>query len=376
MALNNSGIISIGGSTVGASINLELDLLASANSSLGQLTFRTLAGVPSGRINMSDFYGKANSTNIPINVNTPNFSLNPTIIPGYVAGQANVEVEIGVGAYLYSSTPGAAALTISNFAVGDKIKLTISGAVQGRGGKGGDGRINKPPSALPGQPGSSAIEILNSNGALFTIINNGYLLGGGGGGGSSNIVGGGGGAGGGQGGDGSSTVGLVPGGAGGGPGSAGSNGAIGDPYYFGSAASGGGGGGAYGSGGSAVRGYPGPGNQNGSYRWGGLGGFGGGSGAAWNFVSGPAFSGDGYSGYGGDGVSAGGTGYLVGPQRGSNLMSFAGGGGGFGASGGAGAGTPLQPTNFQPGGPAGKAIALNGATVTFSGTGITSGGIS
>ena len=56
MALNNSGIMSIGGSTVGASINLELNLLPGANSNLGQANFRTLAGVASGQIDMSDFY--------------------------------------------------------------------------------------------------------------------------------------------------------------------------------------------------------------------------------------------------------------------------------------------------------------------------------
>jgi hypothetical protein len=62
MALNPSGQISIGGPTVGQSINLELGLSATANSSLNQANFRTLAGIPSGTIALSNFYGKSNGT--------------------------------------------------------------------------------------------------------------------------------------------------------------------------------------------------------------------------------------------------------------------------------------------------------------------------
>jgi hypothetical protein len=60
MALNPSGIMSIGGPSTGSSINLELGLSATANSSLNQADFRTLAGIPSGVISLSNFYGKSN----------------------------------------------------------------------------------------------------------------------------------------------------------------------------------------------------------------------------------------------------------------------------------------------------------------------------
>jgi hypothetical protein len=60
MALNPTGIMSIGGPVVGSSINLELGLSATANSSLNQANFRTLAGIPSGVIALSNFYGKSN----------------------------------------------------------------------------------------------------------------------------------------------------------------------------------------------------------------------------------------------------------------------------------------------------------------------------
>lgn len=60
MPLNSSGTISIGGSTAGQSINLELGRSATASSNLNESTLRTLAGVASGAISLSSFYGKSN----------------------------------------------------------------------------------------------------------------------------------------------------------------------------------------------------------------------------------------------------------------------------------------------------------------------------
>jgi hypothetical protein len=64
MTLNSSGIMSIGGTTTGASINLELGLAQNATSGLGDTNFRTLAGVATGAISMSNFYGKSNLVNM------------------------------------------------------------------------------------------------------------------------------------------------------------------------------------------------------------------------------------------------------------------------------------------------------------------------
>jgi len=61
MALNNSGPLSFGGSTVGQSINLELGVSATALASINSTAFRTLAGVASGQISVSNFYGKSNA---------------------------------------------------------------------------------------------------------------------------------------------------------------------------------------------------------------------------------------------------------------------------------------------------------------------------
>ena len=64
MALESSGTMSIGGSTSGRSINLELGRSANATSSLGETDLRDLAGVSSGAISMSDFYGASAGGNI------------------------------------------------------------------------------------------------------------------------------------------------------------------------------------------------------------------------------------------------------------------------------------------------------------------------
>ena len=59
MALVSSGTISIGGTTTNRSINLELGRSATATSSLNETALRNLAGVSSGTISLSNFYGKS-----------------------------------------------------------------------------------------------------------------------------------------------------------------------------------------------------------------------------------------------------------------------------------------------------------------------------
>ena len=61
MTLAASGTLSIGGTTTNRSINLELGRSATATSSLGEASLRTLAGVSgNSTISISDFYGKSN----------------------------------------------------------------------------------------------------------------------------------------------------------------------------------------------------------------------------------------------------------------------------------------------------------------------------
>tara|TARA_R110000803_G_scaffold78482_1_gene143641 strand:+ start:1481 stop:2086 length:606 start_codon:yes stop_codon:yes gene_type:complete len=62
MTLATSGTMSIGGTTTDRSINVELGRSATATSNMGETDLRTLAGVASGAISMSNFYGAINYT--------------------------------------------------------------------------------------------------------------------------------------------------------------------------------------------------------------------------------------------------------------------------------------------------------------------------
>lgn len=59
MALNNSGKISLAGSTAGESVALELSKSATGMISMNDTDVRTLAGMTTGMIQLDDFYGKS-----------------------------------------------------------------------------------------------------------------------------------------------------------------------------------------------------------------------------------------------------------------------------------------------------------------------------
>ena len=359
MALNPSGVMSIGGTTVGASINLELNLSATANSSIGQADFRALAQKPSGVISLSDFYGKSNIIVIPpVTTDTANLVITAFGIPGYVPGESKVELTINSGVYLYSTDVVQPALKFIDFVTGDQITVINNGFIMGKGGQGGGLDNNS-----TGQPGGPAIS-LNVN----TIIVNNSYIGGGGGGGSTRV--GGGGAGGGNGGYAGTSIPSqyesAVSGVGGAPGQSGTD-ATGSTvtfislrfgYYISNGAGGGGG-----------RIMPGVGGAGGAYSngipFGGKGGGagGGGGGHVFNLNS---SGGEAIGGSGGSGGAVGANSTYVGdsPNGGG------GGGGGWGASGG------RTAQIATPGGAGGKAIALNGKTVTITGSGIVYGAIS
>lgn len=71
MALNASGQLSMGGATVGESINLELNLAATAQIGLDDAAVRTLAGVSTGAIALNNFYGKSNLPTYFVSSATP-----------------------------------------------------------------------------------------------------------------------------------------------------------------------------------------------------------------------------------------------------------------------------------------------------------------
>ena len=58
MALLTTGAISLGGTTTGRSVNIELGRNGTATISMNESTVRALAGRASGAISMNNFYGK------------------------------------------------------------------------------------------------------------------------------------------------------------------------------------------------------------------------------------------------------------------------------------------------------------------------------
>lgn len=97
MTLNSSGPISLGGSTTGQSIALELGQSATGQISLNDSSVRTLAGVPSGAIVMPlDFWGKSNDTYYINAIYTPPPMFGQTVSDGsvnlYSAINGNINV--------------------------------------------------------------------------------------------------------------------------------------------------------------------------------------------------------------------------------------------------------------------------------------------
>ena len=88
MPLVSSGSISIGGTTTDRSINLELSRSATATSSLNETELRNLAGVSSGTISLSNFYGKSadNFIGFVSNFNDTSSDVNLRLNPPYYDG--------------------------------------------------------------------------------------------------------------------------------------------------------------------------------------------------------------------------------------------------------------------------------------------------
>lgn len=325
MTLPASGAISL------SQVNVELGLSSTASINMGAANVRTLFGVASGAISMSNGYGKSNraAVSYTISSNTANASINVASLSGYSAGTSDITITVNSGVYVYSTSTGTPGLTLTGGSTGDTITLVNNGYIMGKGGKGGAGGN--------GNPGGTALSL-----GFNTTVNNtngSAYIGGGGGGGAGIGYGAGGGVGGGDGGGGNFGV-------GGGPGSSGTNayttsssGPYGTHYT-----SGGGGGG---------RVFPGVGGAGGSSGgvpngW-GRGGTGGGGGSAAS-----------YQATGGAGGSSNNTGgQPSGGGGGPGIPAADSGGGGWGASGG------YSPWGDKLGGGGGKAVALNGRTVTW-----------
>jgi hypothetical protein len=268
-----------------------------------------------------------------ITTSVANYNLRTAALAGGWDGNSIIyaTVTVAAGVYIWTdSTALAAFSTGTSWPDNSKIDIINNGYIIGKGGTGGRYDIG-----LPGGPAMSInypVTITNNS-----SVSGGYIAGGGGGGGGNNFYyhNGGGGAGGGDGynnlpGPNNS---RNPGGAIGQPGDNGESyrDSYGDTSY------------GAGGGGRILPGTRAPAN-------GGAGGQAGGAGSSYSYRN----TGN---GYGGGGNEVGGPG--------GNSGS---GGGGWGAAGGS--------TSNSAGGVGGKAIALNGFTVTFLTTGTVWGAVS
>jgi hypothetical protein len=373
MALNASGPISLGGSTVGQSVNLELGQSATTTISFNDANVRTLTGTTAGTsLSMpGGFWGKSTGASFTITTNQKQLDLRAWVLANGWNGTLAVTVTIDTGVYIWSDDVTVAGLIIGGAWPGG-LTIVNKGYILGKGGKGGGSKKPGDPEPIyytpvPAQAGGPAV----SAGANCNIVNNGYICGGGGGGGMGEFAAGGGGAGGGAGGDYSTYflgagTGTALGGAGGTLNGTGVKGGSIPQEWEGSLEN-------YGAGGGGGRQIPGSGGSGGivnpsiDYTLQQNGGFGGGAGGGGGgmFLSGISGGFNGYNGGAGNNPGVGGT------YAGVYLPGA--GGGGWGAAGGSS--YILYTDVITTGGAGGKAVALNGNTVVISGSGTLYGAV-
>ena len=335
MALPSTGAISF------SDINTELGVSSTTLRALNDAAVRTLFGQASGAVDMNTGHGKSNRTSptFTFAANATNQTVALASLSGYSAGKSCITITINSGVYVYSTSTATPAITFTGGTTGDVLSIVNLGKIMG---KGGDAGTNC------GAPGGNAISL--SYPATINNTNASAYIGGGGGAGASGCgcsgVGGGG-AGGGAGSNGRGNRQNGTGGAGGAIGLPGSNG--GSCSY---------------AGGSRI-----------SYG-GGAGGAGGGAGGqcgGCNSAPGSAGGGrifPGSAGSGAYGGAAGGAGNSVGGSTSGQCYGI---GGPGGASGGASSLALYCCGHFvrwywqRTGGTGGKAVALNGKSVTWVG---------
>lgn len=375
MTLASSGIISTG-SGYGTSRDISAELgRPGTNINFNQADVLALIGKSAGQqvILPNDFWGKSSSTSITYTYasNTGNNTLNVSTIAGYKSGTVNnITIIVNPGVYIYSTNTSTAALSIVGGTSQDRITLNNYGYIIGQGGNGAGWYDPNTPGVITASynptAGGPAVSISNN----ITIQGNGYIAGGGGGGGGAGYA---------------NSYGLYDiycsggGGAGGGSGGNYSNGAFqssslcGVCCYPAVAYTGGGGGGLGGAGGNG--GGPNTGGGGGRILPGiggtpstqiGHGGGAGGGGSA----DGSIRCGVNYNPYSGAGGSAGNPGGSVNlPINNSVGIAAGSGGGGWGAAGGTSnnAGGVYNSALPGPGAAGGKAIQLNGYSISYSG---------
>jgi len=175
MALPASGAISLN------QVNVELGSAGTTSINMNQSTVRTLFGVASGAIAMSNGYGKANQFSFSIASNTNNANLRTLAVNAGWGGTSKVIATLNSGVYFSSTAVGTAGLTINGSWPGG-VEFINNGTVVGDGGNGGIG--NGTANGTSGGGGGLALLVQSA----VSVRNNGVIAGGGGGGGGGASV--------------------------------------------------------------------------------------------------------------------------------------------------------------------------------------------
>jgi hypothetical protein len=183
MTMVSSGPISLAGNaTTGGlnqSVNIELGRSATATINMNESAVRGLAGVPSGAISMSNFYGKANEFPFTISSNQTDANLRTLAVNAGWNQVSRPIATINSGVFIFSTSTGTPALTI-NGSFPNGVTLINNGTILGRGGNGGNGA-----SGFAGSAGSTGGLALSVSVAVTINNGSGTIAGGGGGGGGS-----------------------------------------------------------------------------------------------------------------------------------------------------------------------------------------------
>lgn len=159
-------------------VDVYLGAPATQLISLNDTAVRTLAGVPSGTIAMSNLQGKpGNPFILNVITNQANYNVRVQALAAGWNGTDAVIVNIASGVVIYSSSTGSYAMTVDGAFPGG-VTVNNSGTIVGMGGAGGGGTYG---AGVPGSSGGPAIFV----GAVVTFVNSGTIASGGGGGGAS-----------------------------------------------------------------------------------------------------------------------------------------------------------------------------------------------
>lgn len=157
-------------------VNTELGYASTATISLNDAAVRSLAGVPSGAISMSNLQGKSNTFLFTISTNQTNANLRTLAVNAGWNQSSKVIATISSGVNISSNNTGIPAMTV-NGSFPNGVELANNGFIVGMGGKGGNGNGAAAPNV--GSAGGTALSVSVG----ITINNAGTIAGGGGGGG-------------------------------------------------------------------------------------------------------------------------------------------------------------------------------------------------